>query len=82
MGLENKGGVTYKMGNKRVYIIEVFEEAVSCVLKGENPFNDAENFWLDMYLMKPKTFQKILNIKEEEILQVAGSIEKKKRTSS
>lgn len=69
------------MGNHREYIIGIFEEAVSYVLKGEKIFNDVENFWLDMYLINPKSFQKILNIQEEEILQVAESIEKKKRTS-
>ena len=70
------------MRNKREYINGIFEEAVSCVLNGEKAFDDAENFWLDMYLMKPTVFQKILTIQEEEILQVAESIEKKKRTSN
>ncbi|MDN7226747.1 hypothetical protein QWY15_05495 [Planococcus sp. N064] len=67
------------MRNKREYIIGIFEEAVVCVLKGEK-FNDVENFWLDMYIMKPQAFQKVLTIQEEEILQVAESIEKKMKT--
>lgn len=68
------------MRNKSEYIVGIFEEAVACVLKGETTFNDVENFWLDMYLMKPEVFQKILIMQEEELLQVAESIEKKKRT--
>lgn len=57
------------MRNKREYIIGIFEEAVACVLKGEKTFNDAENFWLDMYLMKPKAFQKILAIKKRKFFK-------------
>jgi hypothetical protein len=70
------------MRNNKEYIIEIFEEAVSWILKGEKIFNDVENFWLDMYLMNPKSFQKILNIQEDEILQVAESIKKKNRISN
>lgn len=70
----------YKMENKREYIIGVFEEAVSRMLKGEKVFDEIDKFWLDMYLSKPKVFRKILNVREEEILRVAESIEKKKRT--
>jgi hypothetical protein len=67
------------MFNKREYIMGIFEEAVPGVLKGEKAFDDAENFWLDLYLMKPTVFQKMLTIQEEEILQVTQRIEQKKR---
>lgn len=70
------------MHNNKKSIIEIFEEAVSWTLQGKKIFNDVENFWLDMYLMNPKTFQKILTLQEEEILQVAESIEKKNRISN
>lgn len=67
------------MFNKREYIMGIFEEAVSGVLNGERAFDDTENFWLDMYLIKPTVFQKMLTIQEEEIFQVAERIEQKKR---
>lgn len=67
------------MVDKREYIIGIFEESVLYVLNGEKAFDDVEDFWLDMYLTKPKVFRKILNLREEEILRVTESIEKKKR---
>lgn len=70
------------MRNGRAYIIKIFEEAVVCVLNGEKTFDDVENFWVNMYLMKPVVFQKMLTIKEEEILQVAESVERKRRVEN
>ncbi|MBZ5199679.1 hypothetical protein HU147_00490 [Planomicrobium chinense] len=75
-----EGSEIFRVRNGRAYIIKVFEEAVVCALNGEKTFDDVENFWVNMYLMKPAVFQKMLTIKEVEIFQVAESVEKKKES--